>query len=1446
MVVAMRQRSIQVLIGGLWLFVLLLVPSIVPLVHPSGSSPQEQLVSTRVQGGSFFDEIECETRGDNLTEGDPFGGSWLQCTDTDFSMGNASNITIEGSGPGARLVLDRYEVNNWSEKSPVTKPDARSHHDMVYSTLERRIILFGGYDGKNMDDTWVYDPSGDTWTEKSPPESPTARREHSMAYWSPGNRVVLFGGTSGTTETWLYDPENDTWEERTPADHPSRRRGHDMVYHSGLDLLVLFGGAWGGARYNDTWVYDVSNDTWTDISLVHGPSRRAWHSMTYDGNTKKIILFGGCWSINSPHNDTWEYDLKTNTWNEIETTSPPTGRYDHSMVYAPLDEEVILFGGKAAGENFNDTWSYDTSGREWTKGDPGEFPQARSAHGAVYDRRYDRVVLFGGKDDDYYDDTWVHTLTDFRGMGTYSPPVVTIPAGMRWDVLTIDKREPFQTGILVSLLDGDSDLPIAGFENVTAGTIDLSGLNAGNISEIRLKVEFRSYGAFSPSLLSLGVEWVAAGSWRDSFTGESKLAVPLETDGQSIGRWGFDEGGGDWTRDSTGNGYAGMMYGPRWTDGRTGDALAFDGKNDYVKIQNSKYIPINDTLAISAWVKLHDNVSNGAILSKTSASGHFIDGGFGLRFVTENRILLYKGDGITSGNGAYGYWDGIMSTSSLNIYEWYYIVAVFDGTKQQDNLQLYVNGVLDASETGSSLSIKCDDHSLVVGASDQGTKDRFRGCIDEVFITRKIPGSGEVLRDFEKAVCIGNGNAGLARYEKNTEGRWYFPGSTISSRIIDLPHNHIWTAAHVSCNVSYTEELIIYIMDSEAHEVLFEDNYKTFEKDFDLTSLDRNRYASLYFKAYLESSPVSSPLILHWGLNWTELTAPVLAREITGNISISRKMPQLALLDLASHFFDPYSNRGDSEYGLEYVSDPANITMELDGSILNVWNISDNYSGRVDVVANCTNMYGLSTSSNMFGIVVGKMFQPPVWYSPVPDVVMDEDATHLSEYPLDDYIEWSSDGDLAFSLNSTDPDIFPVTDEENRIFVNASCNYSGNANVTVTAAWKVSGLSSDTVFNITVLPVNDPPRVSLVSPVNGTKFNSSVVELRWTAFDVDDVMENITYDLYLGANAEPELLKKGIAGENITVTDLADMRTYRWYVVPGDGKNTGNCTSGTWSFVINVTVENSLDLSSNVSAITITAGDEKKIGITLTNRGKTVLPVDLEVTGRLSTYTDLSAWVSVPAGGNITTGAKILVPGEVGPGSYDLVIQAGYEGGMEELKIPVTVLSGESGERNTEKRSDWYVFAAPIVIIAVVLLILLIVLIFVISRRRKKKGKEGEKESEKESEKEGGKVGEETETDDAGGRVEESSTDVPYSEIVHKPVVGAKKITYDEPLSVPRSASIPGTVSYYTPDEEDVPVIDIPTYDVPYETEEFAPLSRYGYQPMKGRTEDEWWKEEGE
>jgi len=102
------------------------------------------------------------------------------------------------------------------------------------------------------------------------------------------------------------------------------------------------------------------------------------------------------------------------------------------------------------------------------------------------------------------------------------------------------------------------------------------------------------------------------------------------------------------------------------------------------------------------------------------------------------------------------------------------------------------------------------------------------------------------------------------------------------------------------------------------------------------------------------------------------------------------------------------------------------------------------------------------------------------------------------------------------------------------------------------------------------------------------------------------------------------------------------------------------------------------------------------------------------------------------------------------------------------------------------------------------------------------------------------------ETDDGAPNVEETSADVPFSEIVHKPLVGAKKITYDENLSVSRSTSFSGSVSYYNPEEEDEPVIDIPAYDNPYDAEDFAPLTRYDYQPMKGREEDEWWKGEGE
>jgi hypothetical protein len=51
-----------------------------------------------------------------------------------------------------------------------------------------------------------------------------------------------------------------------------------------------------------------------------------------------------------------------------------------------------------------------------------------------------------------------------------------------------------------------------------------------------------------------------------------------------VAYWSFDEGSGNIAYDSSGNGNHGTIYGAKWTSGKFGQALSFDGVDDYVRI----------------------------------------------------------------------------------------------------------------------------------------------------------------------------------------------------------------------------------------------------------------------------------------------------------------------------------------------------------------------------------------------------------------------------------------------------------------------------------------------------------------------------------------------------------------------------------------------------------------------------------------------------------------------------------------------------------------------------------------------------------------------------------------------------------------------------------------------------------------------------------------------
>src|SRR5437016_4651897 len=176
---------------------------------------------------------------------------------------------------------------------------------------------------------------------------------------------------------------------------PPAGAGHAMAYDSQSDRVVSFGGLAGGRYGSDTWAYNFNTNTWTNMTPASNPPARSYHAMAYDSQSDRVILFGGS-GMGGSRDDTWAYDFDTNTWMQMNPVSKPSPRYAHAIAYDAQSDRVILFGGQSGISFVNDTWAYDLNTDTWTNMIPSAAPSARVYTGVTYDSQSDRVILFGG------------------------------------------------------------------------------------------------------------------------------------------------------------------------------------------------------------------------------------------------------------------------------------------------------------------------------------------------------------------------------------------------------------------------------------------------------------------------------------------------------------------------------------------------------------------------------------------------------------------------------------------------------------------------------------------------------------------------------------------------------------------------------------------------------------------------------------------------------------------------------------------------------------------------------------------------------------------------------------------------------------------------------------------------------------------------------------------
>ncbi len=189
--------------------------------------------------------------------------------------------------------------------------------------------------------------------------------------------------------------------------------------------VVLFGGQGAGATLlNDTWVWNGT--IWTQESPVTVPPARWLHSTVFRSATGQTLLFGGCGT--SPTactnlNDTWSWNGVN--WTNLYPNGYPDARYAHGMVYNAAGDQVLVFGGQGSQVAFEDAWAW--SGSTWYVLISGRNPGKRENQSMAYDSVRGKVVLFGGNAQcagaTYCGDTWLWDGTNWMSQfPSASPP----------------------------------------------------------------------------------------------------------------------------------------------------------------------------------------------------------------------------------------------------------------------------------------------------------------------------------------------------------------------------------------------------------------------------------------------------------------------------------------------------------------------------------------------------------------------------------------------------------------------------------------------------------------------------------------------------------------------------------------------------------------------------------------------------------------------------------------------------------------------------------------------------------------------------------------------------------------------------------------------------------------------------------------------------------------
>lgn len=361
----------------------------------------------------------------------------------------------DGGGEGYRNDLWAMSLSGSPEWTQLTLdgtlPTTRPGLVAVYDATCDRMVVFGGYDGGFLNDVWGLTLSESPTCSPLVPggDAPAVRGWHSAIFDPVNGGLITFGG-----EHSPFEPLKDVWRlslNGTPAwsalslggvERPDGRSASAAIMDPLRNRMVMFGGGAGIGPHNDVWLLSLAGvPTWSTVTpLGTPPPARRDHTAIYDPVRQRMLVFGGR-DGTERFNDVWALSLDGNpVWSAIVPSgTPPAGRFSHTAVYDPVRDRMVVFGGTDSLGRFSDVWALTLNeSPEWVDITPeGAGPSARLGHSAIYDPGSDAMVMFGGSDTTLVNDLWSLSLA---GDPVWSEltPAGTPPEARGWHSVIYD------------------------------------------------------------------------------------------------------------------------------------------------------------------------------------------------------------------------------------------------------------------------------------------------------------------------------------------------------------------------------------------------------------------------------------------------------------------------------------------------------------------------------------------------------------------------------------------------------------------------------------------------------------------------------------------------------------------------------------------------------------------------------------------------------------------------------------------------------------------------------------------------------------------------------------------------------------------------------------------------------------------------------------------------